>query len=391
VSSAAATSTCQKEPINIPSDRKIFFRSFKLGKLILKNRFVMAPMTRAFSPGGIPTQQVAAYYRRRALGGVGLIITEGTFIAHPSSRGYGKVPELAGAQQLAGWRKVVDAVHAAGGRIFPQLWHTGSYCRPDFDRGGCIERLAPSAVAHPGFLDYRDQHLPKRMSAADIEQIIASYAAAAAAAMAAGFDGVEIHGAHGYLIDQFFWELTNKRLDQYGGNLRDRARFACLVVRAVRSATSPDFPICFRFSNWKLNAYDSRGVIFHDPRELQTLLALLSEAGVDIFHASSRRFHDPAFAGSPLSLAGWTVRLCGKPTITVGSVGLTTDFIAERQGALPAQCSLDRLIALIQEENFDLVAIGRALLADPEWVNKIASRQDERIIPYDRRCLTRLY
>lgn len=349
-------------------------------------------MTRGFSPGGTPTAQVAAYYRRRASGGVGLVITEGSHLGQPSSQGYPDAPILAGDERFSAWEKVVDAVHQAGGKIFPQLWHTGSYCRPGFDRGNQITRLGPSPVAHPGYQNnQKDLRIPRRMTASDIEEVVASYAASARYAMTVGFDGVEIHGAHGYLVDQFLWELTNRRLDDYGGSLKERTRFACEVVRAVRNATNRRFPICFRFSNWKLNVYDERGRIFHQPGDLELFIKLLCEAGVDLFHASSRKFDEPAFSGSPLSLSAWTRRLSGKPTIAVGSVGLTTDFVSDRQGARPGQCSIARLEQSMLQKEFDLIAIGRSLLCDPDWVEKIRNHEDERIIPYDKSCLTRLY
>lgn len=380
------TEVCSKE-----ASRNELFRSFTMGKLLLKNRFVMAPMTRGFSPEGIPTVEVANYYRRRAEGGVGLIITEGTYVGHPSAAGYPNVPVLDGEKQLAGWKEVVEAVHVAGGKIFPQLWHTGSYCKPDFDRGHLIERWAPSAVAHPGYLNDQEIHMPKRMSQKEIDEMIECYARSARNAMKLGFDGLEIHGAHGYLIDQFFWPLTNKRMDKYGGSLKDRMRFACEVVAAVRAATAPDFPICFRYSNWKLNAFDERGKIFHSPADLYLFLTMLSDSGVDIFHASSRRIEDPLFNNSPLSLAGWTKKLVDKPTITVGSVGLNADFISERMGKTVGRGTLNSLVERMNFENFDLVAVGRALLADPDWVNKVRLREDEQIILYDKSFLSRLY
>lgn len=377
----------ETQSLQAREERRALFRSMRLGSLVLPNRLVMAPMTRGFSPHGIPGPLVADYYRRRAIGGVGLIITEGTYVGHESAVGYPDAPMLAGKEQLAGWKEVVRAVHAAGGRIFPQLWHTGSYCRPGFDRSNLIQRLAPSAVAHPGLTNDLEKRIPKRMCQGDIDDLIASYASAAKNAIALGFDGIEIHGAHGYLIDQFFWELTNKRQDRYGGNIENRTRFACEIVQEVRKATSPDFPICFRFSNWKLNVYDSRGAIFHNPKDLERFLLLLSDAGVDVFHASSRRFDTPLFPDSSMSLAGWTKKLSSKPTITVGSVGLDADFISERQGAKVASSNLADLIQRMETEDIDLVAVGRALLCDPEWVNKIRQHDDRKIIPYDRASL----
>jgi 2,4-dienoyl-CoA reductase-like NADH-dependent reductase (Old Yellow Enzyme family) len=138
-------------------------------------------------------------------------------------------------------------------------------------------------------------------------------------------DGVEIHGAHGYLIDQFFWEGSNRRDDEYGGDLAGRSRFAIELIQAVRAAVGPDFPIIFRFSQWKQQDYTAR--LVQTPQALAAFLQPLSEAGVDIFHCSTRRFWEPEFDGSELNLAGWTRQLTGKPTITVGSVGLDGEFL----------------------------------------------------------------
>jgi 2,4-dienoyl-CoA reductase-like NADH-dependent reductase (Old Yellow Enzyme family) len=366
------------------------FRSFKFGKRRLSNRIVMAPMTRCCSPEGIPGHDVAAYYRRRALGEVGLIISEGTHPVLASAHGYENVPVF-GAKALPGWKRVIEGVHAAGGMMVPQLWHTGSYKRPGFDRSDKIRRIAPSAVAHPGYTGDLGKVVPARMTEADIAKTIEAYAQAAADAQELDFDGVEIHGAHGYLIDQFFWSVTNKRLDRFGGSLHDRTRFACEIIAAVRKRVGSDFPIIFRFSNWKLGVYDERGRVATTAAELEEWLMPLASAGVDIFHASTRNFENPEFAGSPLNLAGWTKKITGLPVITVGSVGLSSDFISERQGQEVKAASLDSLIARMNNGEFDLVAVGRALLADPNWARKVRDQEFDKIIPYDKSCLNRLY
>lgn len=368
----------------------VLFRSFKANGLVLPNRIVMAPMTRGKSPGGVPAERVARYYERRALGGVGLIITEGTILSHPSADGYPDVPMIADGKPREGWMRVVDRVHAAGGKIALQLWHVGSYCRPGYDRGRRILRWAPSAVTHPGLLKQEIELVPERMSSDQIEAIVASYAESAALAKSIGFDAIEIHGAHGYLIDQFFWSATNKRLDEYGGSLRQRTKFAQEIVHAVRRAVGDNYPIIFRFSNWKLNVYDQVGKLFNTANELSEFLAPLSKAGVDIFHASTRHFDNPEFEGSSLNLAGWTKKLSGKPVITVGSVGLSADFISERQGTKVSSASLNRLLERMENDEFDLVAVGRALLADPQWVYKVRHHMWDEINVYDKSCLERL-
>ena len=360
------------------------FQPVQLGTLKLASRVVMAPMTRSFSPGGIPDAKVVEYYRRRAQAGVGLIITEGTTVGHKAANGYPDVPQFHGEQALAGWRDVVAAVHAEGGKIVPQLWHVGS-----------VRKLGtPPEPEVPGYgpMEKRkgDRVLVHGMSHADIAEVIAAFAQAAADAKAIGMDGVEIHGAHGYLIDQFFWEGSNQRTDEYGGDLAQRSRFAVELVQAVRAAVGPGFTIIFRFSQWKQQDYSAR--LVHSPQELAAFLQPLADAGVDIFHCSTRRFWEPEFEGSPLNLAGWARKLVGKPTITVGSVGLDGEFLQfmvdTDKVAQPA--SLDNLLERLAREEFDLVAVGRALLVDPDWAAKVRDGREQDILPFSREALASL-
>ena len=339
------------------------FRPFRLRNLTLANRIVMAPMTRGFSPGGVPGPDVAAYYRRRAENGVGLIITEGTAIVHPAAVNNPSVPRFHGDDALAGWAGVVQAVHAAGGRIMPQLWHVGMMRKPGDSPNPEAPPIGPSGIAVPA------GKVSEPMSEAGIASVIAAYAQGAADAQRLGFDGVELHGAHGYLIDQFFWETTNQRTDRYGGGLAARTRFAAEAVAACRRAVGAEFPILLRFSQWKIQDYAAR--LAPTPDALAKFLAPLADAGVDIFHCSTRRFWEPEFEGSALNLAGWTKKLTGKPTITVGSVGLDADMTAFREGKGANVAGLDRIVEMIEREEVDLAAVGRALLNDPAWAAKI--------------------
>ena len=324
-----------------------FFQPFALGTLTLPNRIVMAPMTRSFSPGGVPGPDVAAYYARRAAAGVGLIITEGALVDHPAAGNDVKVPMFYGEAPLAGWARVVQAVHAAGGRIMPQLWHIGTMRRQGDGPHPEAPPVSASGYFKPG------KQVAQPANAADIAALIAGYANSAAHAHRLGFDGIEIHGAHGYLIDQFFWSATNLRDDSYGGAIAARARFAAEIVKACRAATAPDFPIALRFSQWKQQDYGAR--LATTPGELATFLAPLVDAGVDIFHCSNRRFWEPEFAqekeGSDMNLAGWTRKISGKPVITVGSIGLDTDFIetfATKGGAATDTNRLGTLAGMIE-------------------------------------------
>jgi 2,4-dienoyl-CoA reductase-like NADH-dependent reductase (Old Yellow Enzyme family) len=342
--------------------------------LKLRNRLVMAPMTRQFSPDGIPGPDVAAYYGRRAAS-LGLLITEGTYIDEGSG-GSSSIPRFFGPAPLAGWRQVADAVHAAGGAIFPQLWHTGSVREPGTGPYPDAPVLLPSGVNANG------ETVGDPATGDELAATAQRYAQAAVAAREAGFDGVELHGAHGYLLDQFHWTRTNHRTDGYGGDLAGRVRFSAEVVAAVRAAVGPDFPVAFRYSQWKGGDYDAS--IADSPAELETFLTPLAAAGVSLFHVSVRRYWLPAFAGVQRTLAGWTRRLTGLPVITVGSVGVPGAFLASDEEGGQASLSLAPLLALLDRGEFDLVALGRASLADPEWAVKLADGRPGDISPYDQ-------
>ncbi|MBX9714913.1 MAG: NADH:flavin oxidoreductase [Pseudomonadaceae bacterium] len=363
---------------------KALFEPFRLGNLELPTRVVMAPMTRSFSPGGVPNSKVIEYYRRRAAAGVGLIITEGTTVNHPAANGFPNVPRFYGEDALAGWKKVVDAVHAEGGRIVPQLWHVGNVRKLGTEPDGDVPGYGPMEKLKDG------KEVVHGMTQADIDNVIAAFAQAARDAQSIGMDGVEIHGAHGYLVDQFFWEGSNQRTDGYGGSLANRSRFAIELIKAVRAAVGPDFPIILRFSQWKQQDYSARLVL--TPEALGEFLQPLSDAGVDIFHCSTRRFWEPEFDDSDLNLAGWTRKLTGKPTITVGSVGLDGEFLQfmvnTDKVAKPAD--LGALLTRLNNQEFDLVAVGRALLVDPEWAVKVRDGHQEDILPFSREALMKL-
>lgn len=360
------------------------FKPFSVRDLTVKNRFVMAPMTRSRSPRGVPTQEVVDYYRRRAQSDVGLILTEGTVIDRPSSKNDPNVPHFHGTEALAAWQKVADAVHAAGGRIAPQIWHVGPR------RDHRVEWTPPGPVdTASGLVDFDSPRLPP-MDEKAIADTIAAFGAAAHEAVRLGFDAVEVHGAHGYLIDDFFWHVSNLRSDRWGGaTVRERARFGAEVVAAVRSAMPEGMPLIFRLSQWKGVDYAAR--VAQTPQEMAEWLEPLADAGVDVFHCSQRRFWEAAFDQSDLNLAGWAKKVSGLPTITVGSVGLSGEFIAGVNGERSEPRSLDELMRRFDRGDFDLVAVGRALLADPEWVKKIRHRQFGQLRAFDPEVLKSYY
>lgn len=367
------------------SDLDALFMPFAVGDLSLPNRIVMAPMTRSRSPGGIPGTDVADYYRRRAAAGVGLIITEGTAIDRPGALDDPNVPVFHGEAAINSWRYVVQAVHAAGGKIMPQLWHVGA-------TSGMRSRWAVNdpRIESPSGLNAPDKPMGGAMRDSDIADTIAAYARAARLAEEVGFDGVEVHGAHGYLIDQFFWSGTNQRNDRYGGaDLAARTRFAAEIVAAIRREVSREFPVSFRFSQFKQQDYGVK--LAATPDALARWLGPLCDAGVDLLHASQRRFWEPEFDGSDLNLAGWAQHLTGKPAITVGSVGLGGEFLANWQGEVAQPTSLDKVLERLGRGEFALVAVGRALLSDPFWVEKIAHHRADELRPFAIEALQDLY
>ncbi|MFJ1933692.1 NADH:flavin oxidoreductase [Kitasatospora sp. NPDC088160] len=362
---------------------EILSRPVTLNGLTVPNRIAMAPMTRRFSPGGVPGEDVRSYYARRAASGVGLIITEGTYVGHESAGQSDDIPRFHGEEQLAGWARVAEDVHAAGGTIVPQLWHIGMMRRQGDPPFADAPAVGPSGIRLDG-----TEGTGRAMTRADLDAVIGAFAEAAAAAERIGFDGVELHGAHGYLLDQFLWAGTNRRTDAYGGDPVARTKFTAELVAAVRAAVSPEFPVIFRYSQWKSENYEAR--LAETPQELEAVLTPLAEAGVDAFHASTRRYWVPEFDGSDLNLAGWTKKLTGRPAITVGSVGLDGDFVGAFRGEGSPVQAIDNLLDRLERDEFDLVAVGRALLQDPQWAAKVLSGRHAELRPYDADALRTL-
>jgi 2,4-dienoyl-CoA reductase-like NADH-dependent reductase (Old Yellow Enzyme family) len=359
------------------------FQPLTLNGLTLPNRLAMAPMTRSFSPGHIPDADVAAYYRRRAEGGTALIITEGVGIDHPASIGEGsgsgdKVPVLDGEAAIAGWRNVVKEVHEAGGFIFPQLWHQGGFRLPGTGRAPDALSLSPSgtwgpmggrSTVHPEHLETYKKPI-KVMTDEDIADVIAAFTRSAVNAKIAGFDGIALHGASGYLIDSFLWSKTNLRTDRYGGDAASRAMFGVEVVKAIRDAVGPSMPIMFRYGQWKQQDFAAQ--IAETPDELGALLQPLADASVDMFDASTLYFSKPAFEGSPLPLAAWTKKLTGKPSMAVGGIGLSDNLFSSMSiGGAAVEKNYFEAAERLARGEFDMVALGRALIADPAWPKKV--------------------
>jgi len=313
------------------------FNPLTIRGLTIPNRIVMAPMTRGFSPDGVPGENVAAYYKRRAESDVGLILTEGTVIDREGSSNEPNYPKFHGEKPLAGWKAVVEAVADAGGKIAPQLWHVGMVRKAGTGHNPDAVSDSPSGITHTG------KSILPAPTDEEVADMVNSYARSARYAKDLGF----------------------------------------------RKAVGADMPILFRFSQWKQQDYAAR--LADTPQKLEQFLKVFVDAGVDVLHCSQRRFWESEFEGSDLNLAGWAKKLTGLPTITVGSVGLNGDFFGAFQGKGAEAASLDELFERIEKGEFDLVAVGRALLQDPYWAKKVKDGRFDELKNYDAKSLGTLY
>ena len=359
------------------------FTPFRLRNLTLRNRIIMPAMGLAICENGVPSAEAAAYYARRATGGASLVMTEGVYIDHPSSGDNPLLGRFSGQAAHDGWREVARQIHAAGGYTMPELWHVGLiYSSYDMVAGKPRYRPELGQVSPSGYIEPGKQ-VCEGMTQRQIDEVIAAYGLGADVAMSLGFDGIELHGAHGYLIDQFLWKAVNHRTDRYGGTPRARGQFAAEVVAEIRRRIGPDRPIAMRISQWKVVDYGAR--IADTPQELEELLRPSVDAGVDLFDCSERRFWQPVFPDSDLNLAGWTKKVTGKPTVTIGSIGLDCEMMASIMNGQDAQrdlSSLEKLITMFERGDFDLVGVGRAMIAEPDWAKIVRAGELERLKPF---------
>lgn len=292
-----------------------------LGRLSLRNRLVVAPMTRiSATADGLPTPRMVDYYRGFAEGGFGLIVSEGIYPDKAFSQGYLYQPGLSDEAQVAGWRDVIRAVHGAGGRMIAQLMHAGALSQGNPHRQHTV---GPSAVAPKGkqmefYRGAGPYPLPVEMSSAEIEEAVAGFSNAALSAKRAGFDGVEVHGANGYLLDQFLTEGVNFRTDAYGGEVRSRVGLTAQVIAAVRKAVGPDFLVGVRISQAKVNDFEHRW----SGREADARIVFqtVAQAGADYVHTTEFEAWRPAFAEGGPSLAALAKAHSGLPVIANGSL-----------------------------------------------------------------------
>jgi 2,4-dienoyl-CoA reductase-like NADH-dependent reductase (Old Yellow Enzyme family) len=379
------------------TDVAALFEPLTIRSLTVANRFVMSPANRNSSPDGVPDEELAQYFRRRVDGGIGLVTVGGVGVDHPASVGAGEgrgcaIPVVHGEAALAGWRRVVELAHAGGGKIVPQLWHMGVMREPGTGYHPEAETAMPSGIWGP--LGRRTllspehiAHLAKpgrSLSDDEILEIIEGYGRSARNAAALGFDGIAIHGANGYLPDSFLWGETNLRTDRWGGNRRERTRFAAEVVRAVRRGAGDGLPIFYRFTQWKHQDRDATNA--DTPVEFADVLEPLAEAGVDVFDAAEGMFDNPAFAGSDLNLAGWAKKITGRVTITGGGIGIgRSHFSPGAPGPPQSTDNMDKVMRRFERGEFDLIASARAILNDAAWVRKV--ERGEPLKPYDTATL----
>jgi 2,4-dienoyl-CoA reductase-like NADH-dependent reductase (Old Yellow Enzyme family) len=354
----------------------VLFTPLKLRDLTLRNRFVVPGMQRGFMNDGSPTQKMIDYMRRCAAGGAGLIISESTSPDHPSAY-WQPVMGRVEAGTLGAWKKVIDAVKSEGAAFLLQLWHPGS-----------MRKVAPGhpladypAFSPSGLIQLGRPH-GRAMTREDLAELKAAYVQAALHAQELGADGIEVHSAHGYLLDQFLWSETNRREDEYGGRtLAERARYSAEIAGDIRKATGDRFVISYRFSQFK--EVDYGATVAASPDDLRGMLKLLRGVGVDMFNVSSRRFYKPEWPDSEhpdYSIAEWAKSLTDAPVMTCGSVGLNVDMFANLfDDQEPSEMSAERHLRMLADKvrrgSLDLVGVGRTHIANNDFVNKVRERR----------------
>ncbi len=342
---------------------------FNKNGLSLKNRVVMSAMTRNFADKDHnPTDLMRAYYERRAANDVGLILTEGTII-HPSGDGYPDVPYIYTSAQVEVWKRITDAVHQHDTKIFCQLWHCGRISHPDY-LGGALP-VSSSAVLPEGNAPHMQVPMitPRALEHDEIPEIVEMFAEATRKALAAGFDGVEIHGGHGYIVDQFFDSRINRRTDEYGGSVENRCRFGLEVAKAVLEVAGPE-RTALRISPSR----DMKGLYeWLNLEEMLTyLIPQLDKAGLHILDISCARSDTVNIYESTSGKIVRMVRAMWPHIIMAGA-------------SLPAE----RADEEIENGMVDLITYGRFILANPDFVKKIAA--GEPLVPYDPEMRKTLY
>ncbi|QYR23155.1 NADH:flavin oxidoreductase [Paenibacillus sp. sptzw28] len=327
--------------------------AFQLGSLRLHNRAVLSPMTRTSAEcNGLANQLMVRYYTRFAKGGFGLIITEGIYPDSVNSQSYKNQPGLADKEQAESWRPVVEAVHREGGRIIAQLMHAGALVQHNE-----FKPIAPSAVKpvgtmleeHGGSGEYS---VPDAMSKSDIRQVIDNFAHAAQRAKQVGFDGVELHAANGYLLDQFITKYTNQRTDEYGGSTENRIRIVVELLDRIRSVVGQNYTVGVRISQGKVNDFNHKWA--NGINDAKIIFEKLGTACPTYIHTTEYKAFAPAFTNGGPTLAKLAATYGGLPVIANGKLG--DPEMAEQ---------------LLASGEAELAAIGTSALVNPDWVNKV--------------------
>jgi len=351
-----------------------------LAGMPLRNRIAVAPMSRMQgSADGLPASDAARYYARYACHGAGLIISEALYTDDVASRAYFNQPGLASDRHIAGWREVTDAVHAAGAKIFAQLQHAGRLAEPGLN--AIVLGATGRAAQGVSWQTASPNPVPRAATEDDIEQIVAGFAAAAQRASAAGFDGIELHGARGYLLHEFLND-GNDRCDAWGGTVENRVRLPARVLQAVRAAAE-GLPIGFNYSMYSMDdyAYRPRGGI----TELEAIFRALRQSGADVLHVSTRRTLRPETWGE--TLAQTAARSAPGPMIAGGGLSSLSD------------CD-----KALETAGATVVALARPFLANPDWIARstaglplrsyvpgmerqplLLDRESDQDFPHDRR------
>lgn len=353
-------------------DQALLFQPEALGSLHLPNRLAVAPMTRVSATAdGQATQHMARYYSAFAEGGFGLIVSEGIYTDRKFSQGYLQQPGLADGSHVTAWRNVTAQVHVAGGRIIAQLMHAGALSQGN---PHVAAAAGPSAMRPIGrqLRPYRGEGLyriPLAMSGDEIAAAVEGFAIAARHAQEAGFDGIEIHGANGYLLDQFLSEGVNQRSDGYGGTIHARLRLILEVIAAVRAAIGRDFPLGLRISQAKVNdpAYKWRG----GETEAEEVFGALGKTSLDYIHTAEPVAWHGAFAENGSSLAHLAKKFAGLSVIANGGIA-----------------NAETAIRQVASGDADIVALGRAALGDPAWPRHIYQGHPPH--PFDQALLSPL-
>ena len=336
------------------------FSPFALGPLTLKNRIGLAPMTRtSANEDGTANAQMLAYYTRFARGGFSLLISEGVYPDEEYSQGYHHQPGIANAAHIASWREVTDAVHQAGAAMICQLMHAGALVQGNRYMD---QAIAPSALAPKGeqlsfYGGGGPYRVPREITRGEIEALIRDFAKAAHNAQLAGFDGIEIHGANGYLLDQFLTDYTNQRRDEYGGSTENRVRLLAEVVAASRQALNPQIPLGIRISQSKVNDYTHKWA--GGEKDAEIIFSALAQAGADFIHVTEYQALSPAFDEGGPTLVSLAKKYGQVPVIVNGNLN-----------------EPEKAEVMLAKGGADIITIGKGALANPNWPGQVAQGQE---------------